>query len=98
MFWCFFLKQKTASEMGISDWSSDVCSSDLDCLEKLLDLGADMEARDNIGATALHCAVKNDNWKDCITILLHAGCQFDEDDRGRSVLFWATVDDRKSVV
>src|SRR3546814_6445015 len=28
-FVCFF-KQKTAYEMRISDWSSDVCSSDLD--------------------------------------------------------------------
>src|SRR3546814_3372208 len=32
--WCvtalfFFCKQKTAYEMRISDWSSDVCSSDL---------------------------------------------------------------------
>src|SRR3546814_7032460 len=27
--WFFFFKQKTASEMRISDWSSDVCSSDL---------------------------------------------------------------------
>src|SRR3546814_5978804 len=27
---CFF-KQKTAYEMRISDWSSDVCSSDLGC-------------------------------------------------------------------
>src|SRR3546814_11085063 len=27
----FFFKQKTAYEMRISDWSSDVCSSDLDC-------------------------------------------------------------------
>src|SRR3546814_8029290 len=26
----FFFKQKTAYEMRISDWSSDVCSSDLD--------------------------------------------------------------------
>src|SRR3546814_8943568 len=26
---CFFFKQKTADEMRISDWSSDVCSSDL---------------------------------------------------------------------
>src|SRR3546814_19522118 len=26
----FFCKQKTAYEMRISDWSSDVCSSDLD--------------------------------------------------------------------
>src|SRR3546814_9664159 len=30
---CFFFKQKTAYEMRISDWSSDVCSSDL--LKKL---------------------------------------------------------------
>src|SRR3546814_7331263 len=37
MWWClllvsccfFFFKQKTAYEMRISDWSSDVCSSDL---------------------------------------------------------------------
>src|SRR3546814_2830658 len=29
--WCFFFffKQKTAYEMRIGDWSSDVCSSDL---------------------------------------------------------------------
>src|SRR3546814_5357700 len=26
---CFFFKQKTAYVMRISDWSSDVCSSDL---------------------------------------------------------------------
>src|SRR3546814_1437511 len=35
LFFCF--KQKTAYEMRISDWSSDVCSSDL------------AESRDNIG-------------------------------------------------
>src|SRR3546814_19499085 len=29
MFLFFFVKQKTADEMRISDWSSDVCSSDL---------------------------------------------------------------------
>src|SRR3546814_9688325 len=33
----FFFKQKTAYEMRISDWSSDVCSSDL--------LGGNVEAR-----------------------------------------------------
>src|SRR3546814_1898805 len=27
----FFVKQKTAYELRISDWSSDVCSSDLLC-------------------------------------------------------------------
>src|SRR3546814_2791122 len=39
MFWSllfcffFFFKQKTAYEMRISDWSSDVCSSDLSALD-----------------------------------------------------------------
>src|SRR3546814_12303117 len=39
----FFFKQKTAYEMRISDWSSDVCSSDLRAgaflLPALFDLG-----------------------------------------------------------
>src|SRR3546814_3319410 len=30
----FFFKQKTAYEMRISDWSSDVCSSDLEAVER----------------------------------------------------------------
>src|SRR3546814_4989361 len=30
----FFFKQKTAYEMRISDWSSDVCSSDLRRLDR----------------------------------------------------------------
>src|SRR3546814_9848067 len=30
----FFFKQKTAYEMRISDWSSDVCSSDLDAQQR----------------------------------------------------------------
>src|SRR3546814_13737502 len=30
LFLFFFFKQKTAYELRISDWSSDVCSSDLD--------------------------------------------------------------------
>src|SRR3546814_6950087 len=36
----FFLKQKTAYEMRISDWSSDVCSSDL--LEIFIEEGVDI--------------------------------------------------------
>src|SRR3546814_13737511 len=39
MMWFFFFKQKTAYEMRISDWSSDVCSSDLAILEDLAWLG-----------------------------------------------------------
>src|SRR3546814_15582329 len=35
----FFFKQKTAYEMRISDWSSDVCSSDLDLLPAVAEAG-----------------------------------------------------------
>src|SRR3546814_17882463 len=36
--WFFFFKQKTAYEMRISDWSSDVCSSDLRSQPHFVDL------------------------------------------------------------
>src|SRR3546814_14186771 len=35
VFCCFFFKHKTAYELRISDWSSDVCSSDLSLAAKL---------------------------------------------------------------
>src|SRR3546814_15811081 len=37
----FFFKQKTAYEMRISDWSSDVCSSDLERVAEALELGGE---------------------------------------------------------
>src|SRR3546814_1402980 len=40
----FFFKQKTAYEMRISDWSSDVCSSDLDYLAEDETVGAKVGA------------------------------------------------------
>src|SRR3546814_8272962 len=40
LFICVFcFKQKTAYEMRISDWSSDVCSADLEALDLALDRG-----------------------------------------------------------
>src|SRR3546814_13948801 len=50
-FLCFFFKQKTAYEMRISDWSSDVCSSDLHILESAR-LEAGREARIDAGIGA----------------------------------------------
>src|SRR3546814_9767834 len=41
-YYLFFFKQKTAYEMRISDWSSDVCSSDL-FLEQALELSQVLE-------------------------------------------------------
>src|SRR3546814_3239620 len=46
----FFFKQKTAYEMRISDWSSDVCSSDLTCASApAFALGFDLFDGDVIG-------------------------------------------------
>src|SRR3546814_15932997 len=44
----FFFKQKTAYEMRISDWSSDVCSSDLGA--RLADPRRRTAPRDHAGA------------------------------------------------
>src|SRR3546814_1295130 len=60
----FFFKQKTAYEMRISDWSSDVCSSDLDLALVLLATLGDRQQRqivvsqhaDRIGAQRVHQA------------------------------------------
>src|SRR3546814_5930836 len=55
----FFFKQKTAYEMRISDWSSDVCSSDLPQVARVLHPalpscpGHELWARDFNGATGL---------------------------------------------
>src|SRR3546814_1756857 len=51
----FFFKQKTAYEMRISDWSSDVCSSDLLAVEPpevLVRLVPTPEDRERVSAAA----------------------------------------------
>src|SRR3546814_3492463 len=46
LFAFFFFKQKTAYEMRISDWSSDVCSSDLNQIASRT-VGVGCEGRNN---------------------------------------------------
>src|SRR3546814_9661377 len=50
----FFFKQKTAYEMRISDWSSDVCSSDL---FKRFIVDAEVLTEQSCDATALRCVL-----------------------------------------
>src|SRR3546814_17256306 len=50
----FFFKQKTAYEMRISDWSSDVCSSDLEKKIKPASWGS----MDNEAVIADLCAIR----------------------------------------
>src|SRR3546814_1540143 len=70
----FFFKQKTAYEMRISDWSSDVCSSDLACptstlMEKsVIEMG---QAEHSIITTCAYCGV---------------GCSFKAEMKGQEVV------------
>src|SRR3546814_4390686 len=52
LYFCFF-KQKTAYEMRISDWSSDVCSSNLHAGEQIVDQRAAEADRLEIIAAAI---------------------------------------------
>src|SRR3546814_4738650 len=54
----FFFKQKTAYEMRISDWSSDVCSSDLHGgpLDGWLEVGTHASIRCHSACSALSTA------------------------------------------
>src|SRR3546814_7905964 len=59
-FFFFFFKQKTAYEMRISDWSSDVCSSDLIAYRSLCAERAEGDdLRDVVAAVTLN-AVADD--------------------------------------
>src|SRR3546814_7331282 len=55
-FCVFFFKQKTAYEMRISDWSSDVCSSDLGAADRLGLLAGTALGRLLVMAAQLHLA------------------------------------------
>src|SRR3546814_7884814 len=54
MLFFFFFKQKTAYEMRISDWSSDVCSSDLRCARVYCSF-THGESSDNFEAATFAC-------------------------------------------
>src|SRR3546814_3348646 len=56
----FFFKQKTAYEMRISDWSSDVCSSDLNAVLRQPQRYRDRPARTADHRSERRGAVKSD--------------------------------------
>src|SRR3546814_10962127 len=88
---CVFFKQNTAYEMRISDWSSDVCSSDLEEIEAQ---GFEIVAIAGTSMGALiggiHAAGKLDVYRDWVCAL----AKFDV----LRLLDWTFSGDRKSVV
>src|SRR3546814_4255294 len=80
----FFFKQKTAYEMRISDWSSDVCSSDLGIMKML-----ESENVSLWGAEAVVVGASNIVGKPMAMLMLAAGatvtlCNSKTRDLGRS--------------
>src|SRR3546814_19796400 len=76
----FFFKQKTAYEMRISDWSSDVCSSDLDLIHDF-DLGS--HALRRVAANAKDCINRFKRW--------HPGCPIRDADLLRLASLHAAI-------
>src|SRR3546814_7436523 len=60
----FFFKQKTAYEMRISDWSSDVCSSDL------IDLAQFRLWYEQAGTPHVRALLSHDPATQCVTLML----------------------------
>src|SRR3546814_10190160 len=65
----FFFKQKTAYEMRISDWSSDVCSSDL----LAAGLKSHVQSLSRFAGEGLICGDLRDRRVDPLQCLLAAG-------------------------
>src|SRR3546814_6694399 len=55
----FFFKQKTAYEMRISDWSSDVCSSDLPGINELVGAGLLKDDDSDLAQVARRAALQS---------------------------------------
>src|SRR3546814_9004405 len=73
----FFFKQKTAYDMRISDWSSDVCSSDLAIWEECEDSSLrgfkqHVESRPmGYGSRLCRYAIVNDSGNSYFTLAIH---------------------------
>src|SRR3546814_4028995 len=87
-FFCF--KQKTAYEMRISDWSSDVCSSDLNAAV-IIKVGQDMKVPARGWVIALATAMQESALRNLANstvpaslTLPHEGVGADHDSLGRS--------------
>src|SRR3546814_4481390 len=63
----FFFKQKTAYEMRISDWSSDVCSSDLDDGLPRQDISSTLDFRKDAPCPSITRSEERRVGKECVS-------------------------------
>src|SRR3546814_2986631 len=77
---CFFFKRKTAYDLLISDWCSDVCSSDLAVFDAVL---MDLQMPEVDGLTAARAIMSDAAFRDLPIVAITANAF--EDDRRRSL-------------
>src|SRR3546814_10385558 len=80
----FFFKQKTAYEMRISDWSSDVCSSDLTITEYARNTYRQLISTATHGAAILARGETDPGWYVVHSYRSTAGFDPQQPRRGRS--------------
>src|SRR3546814_1088225 len=86
----FFFKQKTAYEMRISDWSSDVCSSDLEIRET----EAEIQTPDGLVTIENDFVLSMTGYQPNFDFLRRIGIHLSDDEK----LYPTYLPDRKSVV
>src|SRR3546814_8737850 len=91
----FFFKQKTAYEMRISDWSSDVCSSDLAVIEAQ---AADVAARQLVADELVRGVADDVDLEPLVVDVQAIAHHLDDEVRPERVQLRQRVEDRKSVV
>src|SRR3546814_5089850 len=81
----FFFKQKTAYEMRISDWNSDVCSSDLLAQQlQRADQRLDVVAVDRPGVVEAHLLEQRGRHEHALPVLLPAAHEPGRSEIGRA--------------
>src|SRR5213594_767569 len=89
--WFFFFKQKTAYEISVRDWSSDVCSSDLRQERRnFIEAGHDADRQKGRHQTRHRKDLSHDPWR--------AVFQVGERDRKGKVSFYEIVEEADQLV
>src|SRR3546814_20600396 len=93
----FFFKQKTAYEMRISDWSSDVCSSDLTLVAGHLDRIAELAAAARACAESQPAALQR-RLREQVTALVESEPRLSDERLAQEVaLLVAKADSREEI-
>lgn len=85
------VSRSTAQRTGFTALHYAAKHSQVGSIDALVDAGADLEARDNRGDTALHTATESRNWKATLLALLRHGANIDAQNTSRRTPLHKTI-------